>query len=200
MNRKKIKEDAKNLIKGNIWHILIPFLITGIITGTVSSLLSVCIKSELSNGLLSVVIGALLAPISFGATDYLMKFVRGQEHDLNLLFKYYNKLVIIFALSLLVSIFTTLWALLLFIPGIIAAISYSMSTFIMIDGEEDPMECIRKSKAMMKGYKWDFCKFIFSFFGWFLLIIPTFGLILIYVEPYLLTSEVLYYEELKKIN
>lgn len=200
MNRKKIKEEAKKLIKGNLWHILVPFLITSVISGVVSSALTSSNPESASTLLLALAIEVLIYPMSYGATVYLVKFVRGEEHDLNLLFKFYNKFIFIFAINFLIGLFTTLWTLLLIIPGIIAALKYSMAILIMIDGEEDPMQCILKSKAMMKGYKWDYFKFLLSFFWWCLLIVPTLGLILIYLEPYMLTSQVLYYEELKKIS
>jgi uncharacterized membrane protein len=126
--------------------------------------------------------------------------VRNEEYDLNLLFNQYKKFWPIFSMYFLISLFTTLWSLLLIIPGIIASLSYTVAPLIMADGEDDAMECIRKSKSMMNGYKWDYFKFSFSFIGWILLGVITFGLAYIYVIPYVLVSEVLYYEELKKIN
>ena len=98
------------------------------------------------------------------------------------------------------GLFIGVWSLLFLIAGIIAAISYTMSMLIMVDGEEDAMECLRKSKAMMKGYKWDFVVFHLSFILWHLLGMVTLGIAYIYVWPYIMVSEVLYYEELKKVN
>jgi uncharacterized membrane protein len=150
--------------------------------------------------MISFIVSAALYPMELGCMSYILNFVRDKNPDLKIIFSYYNKFFYIFALYFLISLFTTLWALLLIIPGIIAALSYSMGQYIMLDGEEDPMECIRKSKEMMNGYKWDYFKFILSFIGWYLLLIPTLGLAVIYVGPYVMISQTLYYEELKKIS
>ena len=47
-----------------------------------------------------------------------------------------------------------LWLLLLIVPGIIAAISYSQTFFILAEDDTiRPSEAIEKSKKMMEGYK-----------------------------------------------
>lgn len=66
-----------------------------------------------------------------------------------------------------------LWSLLLFIPGVIAALRYSMATYFMA---EDPSisagEAIRRSKEVMKekGRKLSYLMLLISFVGWNLLI------------------------------
>lgn len=215
MDRKKIKAEAKKMLKGNLWEILKPMLVVaaiyfvvGLITG-VSSYSSMTggfnVSMEVSNGnsglnLLASILEIAALPISFGVLVYEVKFVRKQEYNLKDIFRYYSKFWPIFCLSFLVGLFSTLWALLLFIPGIIAAISYSQSFLIMIDGEEDPMDCIKKSKAMMKGYKWDYFVFQLSFILWHLLGMITFGLAYIYVGPFIQVADILYYEKLKEVH
>jgi len=53
---------------------------------------------------------------------------------------------------------------------------------------------------MMNRYKRDYFVFGLSFFGWILLGIFTLGLLYIWLIPYMMTAEVLYYDELKKIR
>lgn len=66
-----------------------------------------------------------------------------------------------------------LWSLLLFIPGLIAALRYSMATYFMA---EDPSisagEALRRSKEVMKvkGRKPSYFMLLISFVGWNLLI------------------------------
>ncbi len=202
MNRVKIKNQAKEIIKGNIWTLLLPFIIAGALSGLVggfSGYYSSSTESATLNVISSIVEIAVL-PLTIGATAYVMKFVRKEPVDLNYMFSFYKQFWPIFVLTFLIGLFTSLWTLLFIVPGIIAAISYSMSQYIFIDGEEDAMECIRKSKKMMDGYKADYFVFNLSFIGWILLAIPTFGLIFIYLIPYMTVSQVLYYEELKKLN
>ena len=200
MDRQKIKAEAKRIIKGNLGTILKPYgiiLLIGIAVGLVTGVLG---TDTVAGSIVSYAAEIAMLPLTFGYTVYLVKFVRNENPDTNELFNYYSKIVPIFLLLFLIGIFTTLWTLLLIIPGIIAAISYQQAILIMIDGEEEPMECIRKSKKMMYGYKMDYFIFMLSFFGWMLLSIVTFGLALIYVIPYINVSEILYYEELKKIT
>lgn len=205
MNRKKIKEEAKGIIKGNIWTLLLPFIISGglsALLGGVSGYYA-GINNEAVSAVLeyiSSLVNIIVLPLSIGATAYVMKFVRKENVDLNYMFSFYKKFWPIFALTFLIGLFTGLWTLLLIVPGIIAAISYSMCEYLFIDGNEDAMECIKCSKRMMDGYKMDYFIFNLSFFWWYLLAIPTLGLSLIYVLPYVKVSQVLYYEELKKIK
>ena len=95
-------------------------------------------------------------------------------------------------------IFVILWALLLIIPGIIAAISYSQTLFIMVDDPNiGPMEAIDKSKAMMDGYKMKYFTLSLRILGLGLLCILTLGIGFFFLMPY---AEVLYaafYSDLK---
>jgi len=83
----------------------------------------------------------------------------------------------IILLSILTGIFIILWGMLLFIPGVIAAYRYSQAIYILVDDPtKSPMQCIRESKAMMRGHKMELFKLNMSFLGWYLLaILPTVG-------------------------
>lgn len=215
MNRVKIKKQAREMLKGNLWEILKPMLVLagigfviGLITGATGGstfdiseeAMTATTQTSPAASILSFVFSLAMIPVEFGFLVYVVKFVRKEPYELKELFAHFKKFWPIFALNFLVGLFTFLWSLLLIIPGIIAALSYTMAMFIMVDGEEDAMACIRKSKAMMKGYKWDFVVFQLSFILWHLLGIVTLGLAYIYVGPYLTVSQVLYYEELKEVN
>jgi uncharacterized membrane protein len=62
------------------------------------------------------------------------------------------------------------------------------------------MEYLSKSRELMKGYKWDYFVFNLSFIGWILLSIITFGILFVYVIPYISIADTIYYDELKKIK
>ena len=202
MNRVKIKNESRELLKGNLWNILKPMLIIGAIVFAFGLILGISsgmnIEENASSSLITVLLEAAMYPLTFGYLVYEVKLVRKESYDINLLFAYYKKFWPIFALNFLIGLFVGLWALLFIIPGIIASYKYAMALLIMVDGEDDPMECIKKSKAMMNGYKWDFFVFRLSFFWWHLLGIITFGIAYIYVGPYITVAEIKYYEELKK--
>ncbi|MTB58501.1 DUF975 family protein [Streptococcus uberis] len=90
--------------------------------------------------------------------------------------------------------------------GLIIAINrqlaYSMSEnllFDQIEKGEDPaaIDIIDHSISLMKGYKWKFFLFQFSFIGWFLLAILSFGILYIYLLPYVTTSILYFYDFIK---
>ena len=99
-------------------------------------------------------------------------------------------------LAFLEGLFIFLWSLLLVIPGIIAVYRYRMAKFLLLDHPEmGVMDCIRTSKEMMKGHKWECFVLDLSFLGWWLLsAIPYAGYaVMIWTTPYINTTYVLYY-------
>lgn len=84
------------------------------------------------------------------------------------------------------GILTFLWALLLIIPGIIAAISYSQTYYLLNDYETlSFMDAITLSKLMMRDYKLEYFLLCLTFIGWWLLVVVTLGIAIIVVGPYL---------------
>lgn len=98
------------------------------------------------------------------------------------------------------ELFTFLWTLLFFIPGIIKGIAYSMTPYILADTRQvGPTEALKLSMRMTYGYKGQIFVLYLSFIGWWLLSIFTFGLLpILYVGPYFQTSLAGMYEELKQ--
>ena len=91
-----------------------------------------------------------------------------------------------------------LWSLLFVIPGIIATYSYSMSFYILRDNPDMDANAARKASIeMMKGNKWKLFCLELSFIGWMLLSMLTFGILLLWVGPYMETAKAAFYEELK---
>lgn len=103
------------------------------------------------------------------------------------------------AAFLLVTLFTFLWMLLLIIPGIVKALAYSMTPFILKDFPELSVnQAINLSQKMMKGHKFDYFWLGLSFIGWLLLGILTLCIGYIWLIPYMYTSYAAFYEEVKK--
>ncbi len=99
---------------------------------------------------------------------------------------------------LLVGIFTFLWSLLLIIPGIIKAYSYSMTPYILIDNPElSVREAIRKSQRMMVGQKFNLFYLQLSFIGWFFLACLTGGIGFLWLAPYYQTAQAVFYQNLR---
>ena len=101
-------------------------------------------------------------------------------------------------LYVLISVFTTLWTLLFIIPGIIAAYSYTMAPYILLEHPElSAKEAIGYSKQMMKGHKFELFVLQLSFILWALLGIVTFGIAYIYVGPYITLTTTDFYHNIK---
>lgn len=99
---------------------------------------------------------------------------------------------------ILVGLFTFLWSLLLYIPGIIKAFSYSMTKYILDDNPElSASEAIHRSRMMMKGHKFDLFWLYLSFIGWIILCLLTCCIGFIWLVPYMQTAEAAFYEEVK---
>jgi len=204
MNRVEIKTRAKETIKGRLWDFwkgyLVLSLILYVIEFACGFVVGIFDLGEIGTSIASILASLIIAPISMGFIYYSMRYARGESFELNDLFRYKKEWLPTFLLTFLISLFTTLWTFLLIIPGIIAALSYSMAQYIYCDEEKDPRECIRASKEMMNGYKMDYFVFGLSFFGWIMLGVLTFGLLYIWLIPYMMTAEVLYYDELKNLE
>ncbi len=97
------------------------------------------------------------------------------------------------------SLYTFLWSLLLIVPGIIAALGYSMTFFILSENPRiGAQDALTASKNMMMGHKGELFGLFISFIGWWLLCLVTFGIALIYVLPYFDCALTVFYQNLKQ--
>lgn len=98
----------------------------------------------------------------------------------------------------LMYMFTFLWALLLFIPGIIKSLAYAMTPFIIKDYPElSANQAINLSMKMMKGRKFDLFWLTLSFLGWVLLCMLSLGIGLFWFMPYWQTTLAAFYQDVK---
>lgn len=100
--------------------------------------------------------------------------------------------------SLLIDIKILLWTCLFIIPGIIKAFEYAIIPYILADEPEISIkDAFAKAKVMMKGNKWRLFKLNFSFIGWFILAMLTFGIGSFFLLPYVDAANAEFYVELK---
>ena len=88
------------------------------------------------------------------------------------------------------DLFTTLWSLLLVVPGIVKPYEYLVVPYIIAENPAmDYKEAFQISKQMMDGEKMEAFIMDLSFLGWYLLSAVTCGLLAIfYVNPYVQAS------------
>ena len=156
-------------------------------------------NSGISGGvLLSVAIMLMnffLNLVTCGWQLYTLRVSREEETGgLETLFSCFQQFWRFLSATLLMGLFTALWTMLFIIPGIIAAYSYSQTIYILLDHPEmSAFEAIAASKQMMKGHKAELFVLELSFFGWLLLSGFTFGLLMIWLDPYMQVSKANFY-------
>lgn len=214
MDRKEIKELAKAKIKGNKWNIWWPYLIITVISEILNKLISggTTINLDMNNlesistmtvqqpnYFLELLIILITAILSSGYTKYILDFVRTGKFDANTIIETIKKkwLNILIA-EAIAYVLIFVGSLLFVIPGIIAIFCYAFVGYVVIDNDISGIDALKKSREMIKGYKWDYFVFGLSFIGWALLVPFTLGLLLIWLLPYMLTAMAIYYDKLKE--
>jgi len=151
-------------------------------------------RSSLS--IVSLIIGG---PFALGAASFSLSISRGKEARLEQIFQGFNHFTTALVAYLLVLLYVILWALLLIVPGIIAGLGYSMTFYILSD---DPLlkaeDALKKSKAMMLGYKLKLFYLILWFFLLALLCILTLGIGFLWFIPFANVTMAKFYDDIKQ--
>lgn len=185
MNRVEIKNFAKEKLSGNlgsIWKILIIAL--GI------SLASTCVLSILFNKMdadfLDSLLGILMMPLGIGTTAFFVSLIENTNFEAKDIFKYYHDFVKIIGVTVLMGLIVMLGYICFIIPGIILTLSYSLVPIILIKKPElGIVETLKYSREKMQGHKLDTFVLGLSFIGWAILGTLTFGILYIWLYPYM---------------
>ena len=141
---------------------------------------------------LAVISGAMTA----GIDSIFLYLVRGVDRvDIGDLFRHFNGTTI--ATGLLIYLFTTLWGLLLVVPGIVKTYAYSMAYYVHMDNPEfTARECIAESQRLMQGNKWRLFCLDISFIGWFIVGLLCFGIGTVWVSAWNKAAYAEFYQDL----
>lgn len=190
IERKILKDKAKVQLKANLGVLVLCTIIVFVIVGVLGQI-----------PYLGVVGTALVGgPLALGLYMIYLGITYGEKPKVADLFKGFSpeNFLKSFLAYILISLFTFLWTLLLIIPGIVKALSYSMTFYILAENPDmTALEAITVSKRLMKGHKMELFVLSLSFIPWVLLVAVTFGLALIYVIPYTALTVTNFYQELK---
>ena len=174
---KEMKETAKGLLKEQ-WGLC-----------TLIELISMLLM-----GVASLLVGG---PLTMGLTMVAVNVSKGEKADILDLFRGFNDFLKVFLLYLVNAIYVLLWSLLFVIPGIVKALSYSMSYFILLDNPDITYdEARRRSVNMMKGNKTKLFRLYFSFIGWYILSYFTFGILMLFAGPYIRMAVYQFYKSI----
>ncbi len=211
----QIRQETLSSMKGNwgsgmavvVVYVLIAIVISCIATTLGESFitgvdpLSKSLSEQSGRFLSGVVNIVLVYPMEFAAMMMFLAFIRGEQSlTVGGVFKafnskYYGKSVGVLWLA---HFFTFLWTLLLIVPGIIKAMSYSLAPYILADNMDmTANQAIEKSMKMMKGHKIQLFLMMLGYFGFALLSILALGIPLLWLTPYYQAVMAKFYEEVK---
>jgi uncharacterized membrane protein len=189
IDRAELKAQARQMMGGNMGMLIVCMVIVGALAGVCSAIpyigpvLGICV----------------LGPLSLGEAYIYLNLTRGYEPDVNVLFSGFQRFTDTLVLTILMRIFIFLWSLLLFVPGVIKAISYSQAYYILAEHPEmSGKEALDASIEMMDGHKMDYFVLLLSFIPWLLLCTITCGLAVLYVYPYMDATLVNFYQTIKQ--
>lgn len=160
------------------------------VTGTVTYLMVIAV-------ILMVVQFIIGCIVMVGFAKYNLDLMDGEEGKAGTLFDYFPQWKTMVKAGLLQAVFVFLWTLLFIIPGIIAALRYAMTNYILAENPEmGAMEAIDRSKELMDGNKWRFFCLGFSFIGWEILagLVPVIGGLLLL--PYTSAANAAFYRDI----
>ena len=104
----------------------------------------------------------------------------------------------IFVTLLWQGVLTVLWMLLLIVPGIVKALAYALTPYILLDNPKlSTVEAIHLSREMMFGYKAKLFLLLLSFIGWGILCIFTCCIGYLWLIPYIQSSMAAFYEDVR---
>lgn len=192
------KNAALAALKGN-WKPAVLIALVMMLISCIPSFLGMA--SENAGTLVSLVVSVCVSyPLSVGVYAAFRKLFSGEEVRLvedsfDIAFKNWTHNV---GGMLLMGVYVFLWSLLLLVPGIIKSCSYAMTPFILTEKPElTAEESIKLSMAMMDGHKMEFFLLCLSFIGWMILGIFTLCIGYLWLIPYMNTTIVAFYEDVK---
>jgi len=154
---------------------------------------------QMFTGIFSILV---MAPLAVGDARFFVTLTKQGSAKVSLVFggfkQYWRNVFVMF----MTSLFIFLWSLLLIVPGIIKAYSYSMIPFLLAEYPGISFTQARKlSVKMTKGNKWKIFVLQLSFIGWLLAssIGGAFGFGSMFVHPYMRTTTANLYFKLKDL-
>lgn len=197
----EIRQDVCARLLGNWGGAVIFALVSGILVGAISSHNAANDNSydawDFMFTALNIFVGL---PLGLGISASFLSFVRGSELKLENMFcafsspLYFRSVI----LGVLTAVYTSLWSLLLIVPGIIKVLSYSMAPYILLDNPDmSGEEAICASMKMMDGHKMDLFLIWLGYFGLVIVSAMLLFIPMLWLYPYYMSVFAKFYEELK---
>ena len=202
MENSEIIRESKSILRGNYGKVIFPFLIVIIVNNLLSSaevyqnLFSI---SEIESGVISLAITVLITfPLSVGVASYSIS-ITNDLFDSNKLFDGFKIFVKSAVAGLIYYLVIILGFVLLIVPGIYAALTFSQVFYIISQNNDiNIKEAFKQSSTMMKGHKWQLFKLIIRYVFYFILSVFTLFIWALWLIPQMNVSFAIFFRELNK--
>lgn len=185
MTRSECKKIAKQIIKNKWITAFVAILIYSAAIGLVS-MITACIGLLLFSTIAYIALWNVFINALYKNEYKIEDMTVGLKEGIT------NRITV----SCLKSLYILLWTICFIIPGIVKKYSYYLVDFISRENPDMPAsECLKESERLMKGHKWEMFVFDLSFIGWYFLTALTFGILSIWVMPYINQSTVVYIDK-----
>ena len=193
------KDRALASLEGKWGSAAIATLIIAIITGGISTVITLPMGSDTVAGLSTNGIWSLLClPLEWGFTVYFLSLIRQEDIRYERLFEGYKDFIRTFLMEFLYCLAVAVGTCLFIVPGIILGIGLCMAPYILKDDPQiSAMDALMKSWQMTRGHKMKLFWLGLSFIGWIILSFCTFGLGFFLLAPYMEATFAHYYEDIK---
>ena len=160
--------------------------------------LAVAVPAELNS--YGEMLSFLLAgPLQLGLCFFFLNLVRGQETRFELLFEGFKPLLTVLLSYAIIAALTIVGLILLIVPGIIVALGFSMTYYVIADDPEITFQvALEQSWKLTDGFKMELLVLNLRFIPWYLLGLLCLIVGVFAVIPWHNTTLALYYEHLKE--
>lgn len=190
---REFRKEARQVLEGGIFGSKFLYALLAILIVT---LVEALVTATVVGSIITIVASG---PIACGLISVLLRIVRKEDEkaDMNhLIDGFKNHFGDSFVSSLLVTIYTFLWTLLLIIPGMIKTYSYSATLYLVNERGLEGNAAITESRRLMKGKKWKLFCLDLSFIGWYLLGLLCLGVGVIWAQTYHEVARTVFFNDL----
>lgn len=141
----------------------------------------------------------LAGPLQLGIAIYFLNILNDRPASIENLIEGFKPLLKVILIYIIISIATAIGIVLLIIPGIIIALGFSMTYYILVENPELSIEeSLKESWRLTNGYKMELFVLHLRFIPWYLLGLLCFGIGIFVVMPWHQLTLANYYNYLKQ--
>jgi uncharacterized membrane protein len=184
------KESLKtgwNITKDNFIFFLLATIVLFLISSLGSLIPTNAVKAQPSLGAIRFVLDVisifLSILINLGLIKVMLMFLDGQKPKFKELFSLSNKVITMFASSLLYGLIVMGGFILLIVPGLIWGLKFSLYKYFIVEKNAGPVEALKLSAQATGGAKWNLFLFGFVCAGVNILGLLCFGIGLLFTIP-----------------